>query len=124
MVIPCGIFRLRHDDTAHPVTVKLFADTLFLLVFLVALGNQRQVAPGRSLLFDPTKNGIEVMVDQLWDDHANHIHWLDTGMPQLFSQDIRKEVMLTGIRLYLLPSLLVDMGVIGKCTGNCRYRDI
>ena len=126
VVVLLRVLGLRHDYAAYLIFIESFADFLFALVALVALSHDDEVSPRVGLLLDTTENRGEVEVGELGQDDTDELGRFYAGVAQLLADNIRKEVVLTGLGLYLLTAFLADARIVAQSTrdGGDRYSEV
>ena len=97
-----GVLRLRNDDATHLILIEVIADGNLLVVSLIALRHHHTIASRPRFLLDAREHRHEVIVYELGHDDTNHLHRLHLAVAQSLADDVRIEVMFTGIRLYTL----------------------
>ena len=112
VVVVFRVFRLRHDDAAHLVLEKRFADFHLALIFLIALRHQYAVALQVCLLFNAAEHRRKIVVNKFRQNHAYHFCRAQTGVAKLLGYDIRIIIMFARELLNLLTLLATDVRTV------------
>ena len=122
MLVVFSVFRKRNDDAADTALVEGAAQLFLALVALVALAYDDTVAVAPRLFLHTVKHRGEIVVDNLRENNADNLGWLDLRVAEVLSHDVGREVVLAGILLDCLTPLLGDALRVGQGARDGGYR--
>ena len=123
MVVVTCVLRLGDDDTTDLVTVEILADAGLALILFPAEGHHDTEAPRSGGLLDTRQDGREIIMGEFWHDDTDHLRRHHPVVAQGLPDDVRIEVVLTGVGLDRLPPLFADTGRVLQGTRHRCHGD-
>ena len=123
MLIAMGVLRLRNNDATHLILIERATDIHLPFITLTTMSHQDAIAATGCFFLNACQYRREIEMGKLRDDNAYHLHWLLTRETQQARNDIRCEIMLTGILLNQRTALLRDARRVLQGTRYRGHRD-
>ena len=121
VVILLRILCQRDDDAAHARFVERLTQFYLALKILMALAHENAVATPTRFILDTVKHRSEVVMNYLRQNQTYQADRLRLGIAKVFCQDVRREIMLAGVRLYHLATLTRYGRRVVQCSRDGRH---
>ena len=124
MVETQSVLGLRHDNATHLVVVERFANLNLLRIHLITLRHHHRISACRSLLLNAAKHRGEIIVGQVWNNHADSLQWFSFAVSQTLGNEVRRIIMFTRVFLYFVSLRYANSWTIFQCTRHRCHRHI